>query len=146
MACTYMAATRIIEGCFHNNQLCFPFPGTSAGIHLLHKFMQINRSKDQCFVKHTFNETVEYYVDLDTNYSSEVTLIPSMIIDNTHSTDRIEFPIHINSCKTPHSFFCSLKSKDDLEYRFYKVNFICDAFTKIDVNNEDTAVKSEKDT
>lgn len=105
--------------------------------------MQIIRDENKCFVKHTFNETVQYAVDLDSNYRGEVTLIPNIVIDNTHSTDRIEFPIHINSSKVPHSFFCNLKSKDNLEYRFYKVNFICDAFTKIDSHDEDNSAKSE---
>lgn len=97
--------------------------------------MQINKTETPVFIKHAFNDTVEYAVDLDSEYGGEITLVPDVIIDDVHSSDKMEFPIHINTSDIPHSFFCNLKSKDGREYRFYKVKFLCDAFTKTNFGN-----------
>lgn len=82
-------------------------------------------------------------MNLETNYRSEVTLLPDVIIDDVHSSDKMEFPIHIDTNDTPHSFFFTLKSKDELEYRFYKVDFVCGAFTKTKVSNEKNGSANE---
>lgn len=84
--------------------------------------MQTNRELIPPFILHLLNVTVEYDVSLE-SANGEITLAPDVIIDDIHSLDKTEFPVHINGSGVPKSFFFTLISKDGLEYRYYKVDF-----------------------
>lgn len=112
------------------NYITIYLSGTATGAHLLRKILQIRKDVGRMFVNHYLNITVEYDVALDSDQKSgEVTVFPNIVIDDVHSSDKIQCPIHINTSNIPQNFYFNLRSKDGMEYRFYKVNFITDAFT-----------------
>lgn len=121
------------------------FLGTPTGAHLLQRMMQIHKEETPTFLKHTFNVTVEYDVHLEQEQGSEVSLLPDVIIEDVHSSDKMEFPVHINTKDIPSSFYFSMVSKDQLEYRFYQVKFLSDAFTKISFDSLSTEEEEEEE-
>lgn len=105
--------------------------GTRTGAHLLERILQ-KQEDTPIFTQHILNKTVEYDVSLDSAADgSKIALIMDLFIDDVHSSDKMEFPIHINtSSDIPQSFYFNLKSKDGMEYRFYKVNFVGENFAR----------------
>lgn len=105
--------------------------------------MQTYKEHSTVFIQHFFKDSVEYDIEVESEFQREVTMLPDLIIDDIHSSDKMECPVHVNTSSRPHSFYFNLKSKDALEYRFYRVNFIVDAFTKTSFQNISTDDSSE---
>ncbi|KAF2878752.1 hypothetical protein ILUMI_27427 [Ignelater luminosus] len=106
--------------------------GTDAGIHI-NKWMVLEPTNETSYdIQKIFGNTVTYKIILE-NHSHKIYLPSSTTIENVHSLDYHEIPVHIASNGSHISDVrFTMESDDELELRHYHVRFL----TKKEYNND----------